>query len=449
MISASASVAIHRFRKLPALSESSSLRYFSFAALYVAQGIPDGLMIFAIPAWLAMNGKSVAEIAGFVAVIGIPWTFKILAAPIMDRFAYLPMGRRRPWVIFGQLGLILSFIFLAFIKDPLNNVAILTIAAFWVSFFSAFQDVAVDGMVIDIVPHDQQARANGIMWGSRVIGSATAVAVGTYLINAYGFFFAVIMLSSIVVLIMTIPVLLKERPGEKRLPWTSGVACKHATHLQMGSWKSIFHTLIKVLFLEASIMMGIGVCFIAIGFSLMNTLIPIFTIQELGWTNVEYSKVHSISVICSGILGMAVGGMLVDRFGKKTMITIYAFLLILLVASMAFLKPLWTTGLFLPAFVISYNILNTFMLIAIFATGMQLCWKRVAATQFTLYMTMANIGIASGAKLLGPLRERLPWEYVILSFSVMALVLIIVVRFINFDHHVKSVEKLEDDFEHY
>jgi MFS transporter, PAT family, beta-lactamase induction signal transducer AmpG len=110
---------------------------------------------------------------------------------------------------------------------------------------------------------------------------------------------------------------------------------------------------------------------------------------------------------------------------------------------------LWTTGLFLPAFVISYNILNTFMLIAIFATGMQLCWKRVAATQFTLYMTMANIGIASGAKLLGPLRERLPWEYVILSFSVMALVLIIVVRFINFDHHVKSVEKLEDDFEHY
>jgi MFS transporter, PAT family, beta-lactamase induction signal transducer AmpG len=449
MISTPAQVAMHRVRSLPALSENPILRYFSFSALYVAQGIPDGLMAFAIPAWMAMNGRSPAEIGGYVAVLGIPWSFKILVAPLMDRFTYLPMGRRRPWVIFGQLGLIISFITMAFVNDPLNNIAVLSIVGFWVSFFAAFQDVAVDGMAIDIVPHDQQARANGIMWGSKVIGSASAVAIGTYIINAYGFFFAVVSLSSVVVLIMMIPLLLKERPGEKRLPWTKGVACKHATHLQMGSWKSIFHTLVKVFFLESSIMMGIGAFSIAIGFSLMNTVIPIFTIQELGWSNVEYSKVHSIAVIIGGILGMVVGGVLVDKFGKKTMISIYALLLILLVASMAFFKALWMTSFFLPTFVILYNSLYTCMLIAIFATGMQLCWKRVAATQFTLYMAISNIGGALGAKLLGPLREIFAWEYVILSFAAMAFVLLIVVRFINFDHHVKSVDHLESEFEHF
>ena len=94
-----------KLKPLPALSENTFLRYFSFAAFYVAQGIPEGLLWFAIPAWLAMNGKSPAEIGSYVAVVSIPWSLKIFNAPIMDRFTYLSMGRRRPWILFGQLGL--------------------------------------------------------------------------------------------------------------------------------------------------------------------------------------------------------------------------------------------------------------------------------------------------------------------------------------------------------
>lgn len=88
----------------PSLSENIFLRYFSFAALYVAQGIPEGLLWYAIPAWLAKNGKSPAEIGSHVAVIGILWSLRIINAPIMDRFTYLSMGRRRPWVLFGDQG---------------------------------------------------------------------------------------------------------------------------------------------------------------------------------------------------------------------------------------------------------------------------------------------------------------------------------------------------------
>ncbi len=42
----------------PALAEHKNLRYFSFIALYFSQGIPEGITCFAIPAWMAMNGKS-------------------------------------------------------------------------------------------------------------------------------------------------------------------------------------------------------------------------------------------------------------------------------------------------------------------------------------------------------------------------------------------------------
>ena len=116
------------------LSENPLLRYFTFSSLYVSQGIPEGLTFFAIPAWMAVNGNTPAEIGGFIAIIGIPWSFKILVAPLMDRFSFLPMGKRRPWVIFGQLGLIISLFCMAFVNDPLNNLSTLMLAGFFVSY---------------------------------------------------------------------------------------------------------------------------------------------------------------------------------------------------------------------------------------------------------------------------------------------------------------------------
>ena len=120
MNEATLKVNIKATSKLPALSENPILRYFSFAILYLGQGIPEGMTIFGIPAWMAMNGKTPGEIGSFVAVFGLPWSFKIVVAPLMDRFTYLPMGRRRPWVLFGQLGLMVSFIVMSMVPDPLN-----------------------------------------------------------------------------------------------------------------------------------------------------------------------------------------------------------------------------------------------------------------------------------------------------------------------------------------
>src|SRR6188768_3666015 len=159
----------------PALSEHTSLRYFNFIVLYFAQGIPEVMVLFGIPAWMAMNGKTPGQIGAFVAAFGLPWSFKIIVAPLMDRFSYLPMGRRRPWVIFGQLGLMASFIAMAFVPDPLNNLDLFMAAGFAVGFFGAFQDVATDGMAIDIVPISQQARANGFMWGSKIMGTSASL----------------------------------------------------------------------------------------------------------------------------------------------------------------------------------------------------------------------------------------------------------------------------------
>ena len=88
--------------------ESRWVRIATFTSLYFAQGIPIGLLDIAMPAWMAAQDFSNSAIARFVAVVALPWAFKLIAGPFMDRFQYRPMGRRRPWVMGAQTGLVLA-----------------------------------------------------------------------------------------------------------------------------------------------------------------------------------------------------------------------------------------------------------------------------------------------------------------------------------------------------
>ena len=303
-------------KSIPSLSESQFLRYFNFVALYFAQGIPEGMLLFGIPAWMAMNGNTPGEIASFAIACGLPWSFKFIVAPLMDRYTFLAMGRKRPWVIFGQLGLIGSFIALAYVPDPLHNLNQFMLAGFMVAFFSSFQDVATDGMAVDIVPVDQQARANGLMWGSKLVGISASLALGSWMLKAYGFTTSIRVLSVMIAIIMLVPIFSRERSGEKILPWTAGIASPDTQKSQLNEWKTIFKSLYNVFSLKNSLLLAV-ILFISQGaFNYMGTILPIFTVKELEWTNITYSEYYSSAKLIGGLIGMVIGGILIDKFGK-------------------------------------------------------------------------------------------------------------------------------------
>jgi MFS transporter, PAT family, beta-lactamase induction signal transducer AmpG len=428
---------------LPALSEYAALRYFNFIALYMAQGIPEGMLLFGIPAWMAMNGKTPGQIGAFAATVALSWAFKIVIAPVMDRFSYLPMGRRRPWVLFGQLGLVVSFIALALVPYPLNNLPVFMKAAFVVSFFGAFQDVATDGMAVDIIPTNQQARANGLMWGSKIIGTSVSLAVGSWMLQQYGYTEAILSLSAAVGLIMLVPIILKERPGEKLLPWIKGVASPENYKLQLASWGTLFKSLFSVFTLRNSLLVA-TMGFITQGsYNYLDTLLPIFTVQSLGWSNVTYAKFFATAGITGGISGMLLGGILIDKFGKIRMMNIYFFLLICLIGSMALFKVYWVETAFIKGFMITYQILNTFATIGLFSIIMECCWKKVSATQFTLYMTCSNLGRSAGVVLIGPIKSLLSWQYTLLAFGGMIALAWLIIQFLRLSTHTNQVEALQ------
>lgn len=436
-------IPLKQSNSIPALTENTFLRYLNFIALYFAQGVPEGMLTFGIPAWMAMNGKSPGEIAAFAVITLLPWSFKFLVAPLMDRYTYLPMGRKRPWILAGQVGLVVSCIYMAYIPDPLNNLNQLMIAGFIVSFFGAFQDVATDGMAVDIIPADQQAKANGFMWGSKICGMSVSLAAGSWLLSKYSFTTAILMLAFVIAFIMLVPLFLRERQGEKIAPWTKGKASNETKKLQLNNWRLIFKSLFTVFSLRNSLLIAAVLFVCQGGFKYISTLMPIFTVKELGWTNLDYSQYFATAKLIGGIAGMIIGGILIEKYGKKRMINIYFIAVIFLISIFAFSKIYWSDRSFIYAFMIIHNLIYTFSSIGIFAVAMQCCWKKVSASQFTLYMTIANLGQMTFASLIGPIKANLTWQNSLFVAAIFMAFALLLLQFVNIDKQIESVVELE------
>lgn len=433
-------------KKDTSLSESPLRRYFTFVVLYFSQGIPEGITLFGIPAWMAMNGKSTGEIAAYSAIVILPFSLKILLAPIMERYTYLPMGRRRPWLILGQIGILLSLLGLSLVPNPLENIALVTWVVLCVHVFIIFQDIATDSLVIDIVPLEEQGRANSLMWGSKTIGTSISLFVGSWLINEYGFANALLFMALPVFFIIFVPLFIRERKGEKLLPWGKGQTSPDAAKLAVDSWKKLFKSFVQVVILKNTLILLISVFIALASLHFMRTLLPIFAIQELGWDNVYYSKVYSLSNLAGGIIGMVIGAIIIQRFGIVRLIQGSMVLIALLGIAMALLTAFWTQDTFVSAYIAIFCTLFTLINIGVLALAMHLCWKRISAIQFTLCMTVFNLGLASGAALLGYLRSFFEWKMLFVAFAVIILLGLIILKFIKTKQHLLHVERLEKQY---
>lgn len=129
-------------------------RLSAITALGVASGLPLALTGTALQAWLTVAGVDVATI-GILSLVGLPYTFKFLWAPLMDRFEPAILGRRRTWLVLTQAALALALWALSR-TDPTQERQLLAGLAVLVAFLSASQDIVVDAYRTDLLaPHER------------------------------------------------------------------------------------------------------------------------------------------------------------------------------------------------------------------------------------------------------------------------------------------------------
>lgn len=129
-------------------------RLIAILFLGFVSGLPLALTGQAMQAWLTTDGVAIATI-GFLALVGMPYTFKFLWAPLMDRFEPPLFGRRRGWLILTQLALAAVIYFLStlqFVTSP----QWFALAALMLAFLSASQDIVIDAYRTDLLPENER-----------------------------------------------------------------------------------------------------------------------------------------------------------------------------------------------------------------------------------------------------------------------------------------------------
>lgn len=151
--------------------------YLLLFSLYWAQGLPVGFMTHALPVILRAQGVSLTHIGGF-GLLMAPWAIKVLWAPWVDRYGSQSFGHYRTWIIPTQLLTVTILITLSFLPIESLNHPLYLFAFFIVllcmNSVGATQDIATDGLAVNILKGEQQHLGNMF----QVIGSRLGFIVG-------------------------------------------------------------------------------------------------------------------------------------------------------------------------------------------------------------------------------------------------------------------------------
>jgi PAT family beta-lactamase induction signal transducer AmpG len=184
------------------------------AFLGFSSGLPFLLVFSTLTAWLREAEVSRTTI-GFFAWVGITYSIKVFWAPVVDRLQ-LPglsrLGRRRSWILLGQLGIALGLIGMSF--TGADNLMVLSVCAVLVAFSSSTQDVAIDAYRIEALDERYQgAMSASYIFGYRVallVAGAGAFYLAEYLgwVKAYQVMAAMMGVGIITVFVISEPVAL-------------------------------------------------------------------------------------------------------------------------------------------------------------------------------------------------------------------------------------------------
>ncbi len=129
--------------------------FLGFTCIFLGftSGMPLYVLIQLVPAWLRSNGVDLATI-GLFALVSLPYTWKFLWSPLMDRFKLPFLGRRRGWALLTQIGLFFSIAALGRF-DPSVSLQAIVATVFVISLFGASQDIVIDAYRRELLADDE------------------------------------------------------------------------------------------------------------------------------------------------------------------------------------------------------------------------------------------------------------------------------------------------------
>ena len=413
------------------LAENTQLRLFALCSLYFAQGVPWGFVTISFAAWIVSpdQGLGRKEAATIIGIASLPYSFKFIWGPLVDRFSIPGPSRRRPWIIAAQGLSILTLTSMLLIDDLPGSLTLLpedsrlrqwtglsatgplVLLILLSNMFVSIQDVAVDALAIDLLSEKERGIANGLMFGSSYLGTAVGGAGLGWVIAKHGIGAGIAGQALLIGSVLLIPLFFKERPeisvNQARRPKQQSNKQGHSSNaIQPDKFVTVIKNLITAFSLRSTILGLVVALTVKLGIGYLTPVFIDYLQNEARWSMEQYTQTVGGWALALGLIGSVSGGFLADQYGPHRVI-IAASILLSLTWAIFGLNPEWT--LHRPK-IITMLLLQEYTLalitVGLFALFMSISWPRVGATQFTAYMAMMNFSNTIGSLWAGKTSEE-------------------------------------------
>lgn len=374
------------------LRRSRSARWTTFGALYFAQGVPLGFVSLALPIELA-DRVDQSTISSLLAIAILPWSLKVFAAPLVDRFALVPRaGRRRPWILLAQLFMALTI--LALLVTPAASVAFAALV-FLHNVGAALQDVATDALAVDVLSAKERGKANSVMWGAKAAGVALGGAPLSWLGNWVGFEWTFVV--QFILLMAVAGLVLVVREGEAPRGGAESTFSLPELARSFATRATFAGLVLALVVMTASDLTG------ALVVPMLRT--------ELGWSEGDVQLRVGTYVVVAGVVSAIFGGVIVDRYGRRLTLASAVVVIALVHLALVISPELRHSMNAMTLWFAVRGIATTVAMTALITLLMDVTNPKVGATMVTAYFSLANLNTVWAAALGGALADawgRLP-----------------------------------------
>jgi PAT family beta-lactamase induction signal transducer AmpG len=390
-----------------------------------SSGLPLALSGGTLQAWLATTSVNIQTVA-FFSLVGIPYTFKFIWAPVMDRFIPPFLGRRRGWIVLTQIIVILLIVQMAF-TSPEEHIVFMGALALALAFLSASQDIAIDAYRADLLTPKERGFGAAVTTSSYRIAMLVSGGLAWIIADNMGWQFTYCLMAALMGVGIAGALWGPEPAWDKQAP----VSLQDA----------VVQPFMEFVIRRHGILLLVFIVIYKLGDASAISLNSLFFIREQGFTLTETGVLYKWLGITATIIGAFVGGGFVVTHGLY--------------------KPLLWIGIFQAVTNLGYMVLSLYgksyvgmiIIVAIDqAVGgmgtavflgflIALCDHRFTATQFALLSALSAIGRVFIGPPAGFLIEHIGWTwffFVTFIVAIPSLVLLVYIRDTIESYHKKE-----------
>lgn len=367
------------------------------SALYFVQGMPFGFQATALPVYLRMQGVSVGAI-GFIGLLALPWLFKALWAPLVDRYGSARIGRRKSWILPLQAGLAATCAVAAFVPVEGALPGLLGLI-FLMNLFAATQDIAVDGFAVDSLRPEELGFGNAAQVVGYKLGMLTGGGLLVWASQYIGWKGLFLSMAALSLSVLTLMAFTKE-PAPRE---SSGSE-------ERKSWREVLGQLKEALLLPGTTWMLLFIGTYKLGETMSDVLYKLFLVdagirpEQIGLWVGTWGQGASI-------LGSALGGLLATRVPLLRALTLTTTLRLFPLLGRWWLAHAGVTEGGVIGVTIAEEFFGGALTTVMFAFMMSRVDRRVGATHYTLFASIEVAGKAPAGPIAGQLFDRAHWSY--------------------------------------